>query len=338
MQMNNNPFQELLELDVIKQELSKKEAIKKENPDYFPKPKKMDELRQEIPNLINFINKVNPFAEEIIFKDRYSLEIAKELRELFPFKDKVLNKLTEESLGEVVTKWKEGVEKTIKLHSNEIIGKESHNLSEDDLIFIFTEPIIKHTKASLLTKHYRAWDIIHDIYLNAPYVTSNLNSDVRYQLRIHYFDNILTKSYTEKDIETYKKLKYKPLDVTLNNTLETYSYEQFVEKIQYIRNFLDFVSTPLEFVLTKSLSQMKLTVRELEIRKQELDEAIKQKEQPLYKQKNYKFCNGVQADIRIAERKYNNLFQPLHKGLEALSSVYEEYSKTKDIAGEPVKL
>ncbi|PGK51277.1 hypothetical protein CN918_26160 [Priestia megaterium] len=336
--MNNNPFKELLELDVIKQELSRKEETNKENPNYFPKPKKMEELGQVIPNLINFINKVNPFAEKIVFIDRYSLEIARELKMLFPFKDKVLNKLTEESLDKVVTKWKEGVEKTIRLHSNEIIGKESHNLSEDDLIFIFTEPIIKHTKASLLNKNYRAWDIIHDIYLNAPHVTANLNSDVRYQLRIHYFDNILTKSYTERDIETYKKLKYKPLDVTLNNALETDSHEQFVEKIQYIRNFLDFVSTPLEVVLTKSLSQMQLTIRELEIRKQELDEAIKQKEQPLYKQKNNQFCNGVQADIRIAERKYNNLFLPLHKGLEVLSSVYGEYSKTKDIAGEPVKL
>ncbi|MFP3728927.1 hypothetical protein U8V72_27445 [Priestia filamentosa] len=331
---NNNPFLNMLNEDIFEVGLSKKEIFVRKNSNYMPSKLSINKLLGDNYQIISFINKYNPFSESTGFL-RASIrgEVANDVQNIFPLTHNVIDKLSEEAFdNNVVPFWKEGIKNNIIKYSDSIEGKKELGLTIDDLIFTFTEPIISLTKKIILKRNTYAEEILDTIHFNAAQVTPKLGSSSEKNLNEYYEFLIKRSTITEEDIQLYKKLKYKPLDLLIHRLLNSNKHgdnQKFLEAMSNIPNLLLFVDIPVSSLLSKSQRRFQLVLDQLRARLTEMEQALEQKQNPDYKNKVYEVVKDINKNIYDTEHKFKTLQRNTEQALKVLSKVHETYQSER---------
>lgn len=320
--MRQNPFLNMLDSEVFTKDLSTAKLFRKENPNYFPKPATINKLLSDNFEIINFINNVNPYADSFVYSDRDYQKIVKDIRAVLPLAKSTTDKLSEAAIEEVLVVWREGIIKNIQAYSNDIKGKEKYGLTIEDLLFTFVEPLINVTRTVINNKHILIQNVLKDVCLNSAYVSSILRMDVQNILKNHYFYLVSHKEYTETDIESYKKLKHKPLNVLLDDTLNSKDYRAFSDVMRHIDGILDFVDIPVVEILRSAENRLNQDMVLLEKLQLQLIEVKKLKKNPDYK--IYSVKQKTDRKIHIVKSDYEDLKRCTILSLKSLSLLWNQ--------------
>jgi len=320
--MRQNPFLNMLNSEVFTKDLSSAKLFRKENPNYFPKPVTINKLLSDNFEIIDFINNVNPYADSFFYSDRDYQKIVKDIRAVLPLAKSTTDKLSEAAIEEVLIVWREGIIKNIQTYSNDIKGKEKYGLTIEDLLFTFVEPLINVTRNVINNKHVLIQNVLKDVCVNSAYVSSILRADVQNILKNHYFSLVSHKEYTETDIESYKKLKHKPLDVLLKDTLHSTDYRAFSDVMRHIDGILDFVDIPVVEILRSAENRLNQDMVLLEKLQIQLVEVKKLKNDPDYK--TYSVKQKTDRKIHLVKSDYEDLKRCTMLSLKSLSLLWNQ--------------
>lgn len=320
--MRQNPFLNMLNSEVFTKDLSSAKLFRKENPNYFPKPATINKLLNDNVEIINFINNINPYADSFVYLDRDYQKIVKDVRAVLPLAKSTTDKLSEDAIEEVLVVWREGIIKNIQTYSNDIKGKEKYGLTTQDLLFTFVEPLISVTRDVINNKYFLIENVLKDMCIHSAYVSPMLRADVQNILKNHYFYLVSNKEYTETDIESYKKLKYKPLDVLLTHRLYSSDYRAFSDVMRHIDGVLDFVDIPVVEILRSAENRLKEHMVLLEKLQLQLVEVKKLKKDSDYK--IYSVKQNTDRKIHLVKSDYEDLKRCTILSLKSLSLLWNQ--------------
>lgn len=324
--MKTNLFAEMLKLEIFEDENARNKEEKNEN--YIPRETVLAKLLENNQELVQFINMINPFQNSMKYNQSSYREIESHIRKLFPLSTAITKKLGEAGTKAVLEKWKEGIKLNICNHKEEILENIDLDISDEALAYIFTSPIVYLTKQVIIDKKtaFAPFKAIQQISLRAAEATSNVNSEAKLYVK-DYFENIIQKKEIDsKDIIRYKNLKYKFLDESVEQALQTDSYKLSTTILKDISVYLQFIDIPKDRILKECEATFKRLIDQIIEAKKEYDNALLLKNSPEYKDGVNKSVQAIKKQIMRTEMIYEELKDKTKKALESVSELHDESS------------